>query len=59
MDSDDWWPGERVSCEVDDVPLMQPVGFVWFSKPRYRIKAKSVRRQHGDLFGLVLGQVPQ
>ena len=25
--------------EVDDVAFMQPVGFVWFSKPRYRVKA--------------------
>lgn len=27
--------------EVDNVRFVQPVGFVWFSKPRYRIKAKS------------------
>jgi hypothetical protein len=34
---DDW----RVtvpSMSVDDVHFVQPVGFVWFSKPRYRIK---------------------
>ena len=24
---------------VDDVRLVQPVGFVWFAKPRYRVKA--------------------
>ena len=29
--------------EIDDVPLMQPVGFVWFGKPRYRVKAGSRR----------------
>jgi hypothetical protein len=27
--------------EVDDTQFVQPVGFVWFSKPRYRVKAKS------------------
>lgn len=31
------------SMEVDDVPMMQPVGFVWFSKPRYRVRAGSNR----------------
>lgn len=30
--------------EVDDVHFLQPVGFVWFSKPRYRVKAKGVKR---------------
>lgn len=29
------------SLEVDDVQFVQPVGFVWFSKPRYRVKAPS------------------
>jgi len=24
---------------VDDVRFVQPVGFVWFYKPRYRVKA--------------------
>ena len=32
------------TCQVDDVEFVQPVGFVWFYKPRYRVKAKSVRR---------------
>lgn len=32
---------ERQTCEVDDVPPMQPIGFVWFTKPRYRVKAGS------------------
>lgn len=27
--------------DVDDVQFVQPVGFVWFSKPRYRVKAIS------------------
>ena len=35
------YSGERLSCEVDDVPLVQPVGFVWHQKPRYRVKAGS------------------
>lgn len=26
--------------QVDDVLLVQPVGFVWFQKPRYRVKAE-------------------
>ena len=43
MDNDEWWFGERVSCEVDDVEFVQPVGFIWFRKPRCRIKAKSVK----------------
>jgi len=40
--TDDWpfFP-ERLSCEVDDVQFVQPVGFVWHSKPRYRVKAIS------------------
>lgn len=29
--------------EVDDVRFVQPVGFVWFRKPRYRVKALSIR----------------
>lgn len=27
--------------EVDDVQFVQPVGFVWHTKPKYRIKARS------------------
>lgn len=40
-----WWtydedePVDRPTIEVDDVPLMQPIGFIWHSKPRYRVKA--------------------
>lgn len=34
----------RDTCDVDDVEFVQPVGFVWFSKPRYRVKAKGVKR---------------
>jgi hypothetical protein len=34
----------RDTCDVIDVPLLWPVGFVWFSKPRYRVKAKSIKR---------------
>jgi hypothetical protein len=34
----------RDTIEVIDVDFVQPVGFVWFSKPRYRIKAKSRKR---------------
>lgn len=36
-----WWI-ERTTIptfNVDDVHFMQPIGFVWFSKPRYRVKA--------------------
>ena len=44
MDNDEYWTGERVSCDVDDVEFAQPVGFYWFRKPRYRVKCKSVRR---------------
>ena len=28
------------SMDVDDVRFVQPVGFVWFHKPRYRVKAR-------------------
>ena len=41
---DDFAPCEMVdhrTIEVDDVPLMQPIGFIWFTKPRYRVKAES------------------
>ena len=44
MDDDYWHSFDRVSIEVDDVEFVQPVGFYWFQKPRYRVKAKSVRR---------------
>lgn len=27
------------SMSVDDVHFVQPVGFIWFRKPRYRVKA--------------------
>lgn len=27
------------SMQVDDVLFHQPIGFIWFQKPRYRIKA--------------------
>lgn len=37
----DDWSNDRVSIDVDDVHFVQPVGFVWFQKPRYRVKAKS------------------
>lgn len=33
-----YWPQAR-SIDVDDRGLMQPIGFVWFSKPKYRVKA--------------------
>jgi len=36
-----WWDYEFRTIEVDDVRFVQPVGFIWFSKPRYRVKAKS------------------
>ena len=32
-----------LSMEVDDVRLVQPVGFIWHSKPRYRVKAMAKR----------------
>jgi len=41
-----WWefidsPAPSVpGMEVDDVHFVQPVGFVWFRKPRYRVKAR-------------------
>ena len=38
----DWYevyPLSVPSMEVDDVRFAQPVGFVWFSRPRYRVKA--------------------
>ena len=44
-----WWQlldDERPTVPgmmVDDVYFVQPVGFVWFHKPRYRVKAKSRR----------------
>ncbi|UPT53367.1 hypothetical protein [Synechococcus phage Yong-L2-223] len=31
------------TMNVDDVQFVQPVGFVWHSKPRYRIKCVSRR----------------
>jgi hypothetical protein len=38
----EWWrlegsPNSK-STNVDDVHFVQPVGFIWFSKPRYRVK---------------------
>jgi hypothetical protein len=45
MSDPDWYERPmRDTCEVDDVEFVQPVGFVWFSKPRYRVKAKGVKR---------------
>jgi hypothetical protein len=35
---DDHFPGVP-GMAVDDVRFVQPVGFVWFHKPRYRVKA--------------------
>lgn len=41
-----WWQyidREQVSVpgmEVDDVRFVQPCGFVWFYKPRYRVKCE-------------------
>ena len=41
-----WWQyidREQVgvpSMEVDDVRFVQPCGFVWFYKPRYRVKCE-------------------
>lgn len=37
----DWWEvrTDIPTIDVDDVRFVQPVGFVWFHKPRYRIKA--------------------
>ena len=28
-----------IDLMVDDVEFVQPCGFVWFEKPRYRVKA--------------------
>ena len=39
----DDWPVKQ-TMDVQDVPIVQPVGFVWFVKPRYRVKAGSVKR---------------
>lgn len=43
-----WWdaedgmpPADVPEFEVDDVAFVQPIGFVWFSRPRYRVKALS------------------
>jgi len=42
-----WWEfipeeaGNEAHIEVDDVEFVQPVGFVWLYKPRYRVKAAS------------------
>lgn len=44
-----WWdidfdflPTPRTtSTQVDYVHLAQPIGFVWHSKPRYRVKART------------------
>lgn len=52
-DDDDWeddhehypYPWSH-TMEVDDVHFVQPVGFVWFQKPRYRVKA--ISRWVGD-----------
>lgn len=42
---DDCYHVDRGSIDVDDVALVHPVGFVWFNKPRYRVKAASTRWQ--------------
>ena len=36
-------PHYNANMVMDDVPLMQPVGFVWLSKPRYRVKAGRIK----------------
>lgn len=42
-----WWqlmddqPSFVPSMEVHDSAFVQPIGFIWFYKPRYRVKAKS------------------
>jgi hypothetical protein len=43
---EDWYftvARARTYVEVDDVRFVQPVGFVWFERPRYRVKAGSRR----------------
>lgn len=35
-----FWP-RYAGIEVIDTGLMQPVGYVWFQKPRYRVAARS------------------
>ncbi len=40
-----WWqyldhePVAVPGMSIDDVRFVQPCGFVWFYKPRYRVKA--------------------
>jgi hypothetical protein len=50
INTEAWWHRDYFRLEdspqsksayVDDVHLAQPVGFVWFRKPRYRVKAQS------------------
>ena len=37
----EWWiePTTIPNFTVDDVHFVQPIGFIWFHKPRYRVKA--------------------
>lgn len=43
---DDIWIYSMIYTEfqVDDVQFIQPCGFVWFGKPKYRVKAKSRKK---------------
>lgn len=48
MDINDYWYHDnpnQFAVLVDEVYFVQPIGFVWFSKPRYRIKAGSNKRE--------------
>lgn len=38
------WPTSK-TAQVDDVYLAQPIGFVWHTKPRYRVKAPTRNMQ--------------
>lgn len=38
----------RSTMDVIDVDFVQPIGFVWFDKPRYRVKAIARKRDEDE-----------
>lgn len=43
----EWYNPPQYTIETDAI-LVQPVGFVWFSKIRVRVKAISRKREVGE-----------
>lgn len=49
MWNEDYWDDtERKTMEVIDNGVVWPIGFVWFTKPRYRVRVKGVKYDSGE-----------